>query len=108
MSEGWGNVAQIASAIVALSAFAVSLWAARDKRNSTTFAEAFARLNRHENRISSIESDLRHLPNKDSVHELKLAIAALDKQMAVVVERVGPIKAIAERMQEVLLENGGK
>lgn len=104
----WGNFAQIASAFASLAALLIALWTARNKRNADTFAEIFARLNRQENRIASLEGDLRHLPDKDVVHQLQLSLQDLKGQMAVVIERVGPIKAIAERLQEAMLESGHK
>lgn len=64
------------------------------------------RLDRHDARLTAIETDLRHLPDKDIVHRLEMAMARLETEVKVITERVGPIKAIAERLQEAALEHG--
>ena len=40
------------------------------------------------------------------MHELQLSMVEMKGQLAVIVERVAPIKAIAERLQENMLERG--
>lgn len=44
-------------------------------------AEAITKINRklieHDRRIQSVEGELKHLPDKEAVHELKLAIVEL-------------------------------
>lgn len=102
----WGNVAQIISAMFAMAAFVLSLWVFRTKRGRAEIDELFRRVNVVEGRVTKTEADLHHMPDKDSVHELKLAMADMKGQMAVIIERVGPIKAIAERLQDVMLEHG--
>lgn len=101
-----GTIAQWASAIVAIVSLAMSIWVVATKRNRAEIDELFRLSNEHGGRITKAEADLRHMPDKESVHELKLAMADMKGQMAVIIERVGPIKAIAERLQDVMLEHG--
>lgn len=108
-----GNVAQIASAVISLAALVTALWAARSKRHETALnniredmGRCFSRVDRCEQRVTGLETELRHVPGKEDVHELKLAMVELKGQMDVLIERVGPIKKIAERMQESLVEHG--
>jgi hypothetical protein len=60
----------------------------------------------HAARLVALESKVEHLPETETVHRLELSITKMEGQLAVIVERVGPIKAIAERLQENFLEHG--
>ncbi len=66
------------------------------------------RLTKVEHEISTVKAELRNLPAKDAVHNLELSLAAMKGQMDVLIERVAPIKAISERLQEVMLEGARK
>lgn len=101
-----GTLAQWASAIVAIVSLAMSVWVLATKRNRTEIDELFRRVNETDGRLAKVEGDLNHLPNKDSFHEMKVAMVELKGQMNVIIERVGPIKAIADRLQEAMLEHG--
>jgi len=94
----WGGV------ILSLAAIAIA-WV---NRRTDSIRAMEQRQDRHDLRLQKLESDMGHLPGKDSIHKLELAVASLHGQMDVVIERVGPIKAIAERLQEVMLEGNRK
>lgn len=57
-----------------------------------------------EERLAVVESEVSHLPDKDSSHRMELAIARLEGRLETVVERLKPVAEIASRLQEVLLE----
>lgn len=59
-------------------------------------------------RVQSIESDLKHLPDRETAHRLELNLERLSSQLATLNERVKPIAATNERMMELLLEQGKK
>ena len=132
-----GTAGQWVSALAAIVAIVISIYAANSKRYEkrhdetiaglrieigdlkgelrTTVAamrgdlgRSFERVDKVEQGVATVENELRHLPDKDVVHSLQIAMTDLKGQMAVVIERVGPIKAIAERMQTVLLEHPTK
>ncbi len=86
----------------------IALGVAAANRRAERIKAIESRIERHDLRIQKTEGELAHLPGKDSVHKLELAMADLHGQMAVVIERVGPIKAIADRLQEVMLEGARK
>lgn len=46
--------------------------------NSTALASVGAELERHDRRIQSMEDELKHLPDKEAVHELKISIVSLE------------------------------
>jgi hypothetical protein len=56
-------------------------------------------------RIMSIEGDMRHLPDREVTHRLEVAMAKLDGRIETLDERLKPVAAIGERMQELLIDN---
>lgn len=62
------------------------------------------RLESHATRILSIEGELRHLPDRDGFHRLEMRMTELTGQLNTMTERLKPVEAIGERLQELLLE----
>ncbi|CDZ32200.1 Kinesin protein [Neorhizobium galegae bv. officinalis] len=69
----------------------------------------------HDRRIQAIESDLKHLPDRETTHRIEMTMAQimgrLDAQDATLAgrfeamdERLKPIQAIGERLQDALIE----
>lgn len=56
----------------------------------------------HEKRIMAIESEMRHLPDKEMVNEIKLAIAELKGSVGTLGERVGGMARIVNVIDETL------
>lgn len=117
----WGTVGQWISPVVAIG---ISIWAAFSRRGEKAFDELkktlneaieglrgddgriFNRLDVVESRCSSIETELRHLPSKDAMHNLEKALLKMEGKIDVISAKVEPIKAISERIQENMLEHG--
>lgn len=59
-----------------------------------------------ENRIQTIEDVLRHLPDKDDLHQISLGVSELRGEVGRLDERLKPIGAIADRLQDIQLNNG--
>jgi len=57
-----------------------------------------------ENKVAVIENDLTHLPAKETTHRLELSISEMRTEMRGLTERMKPIAAMAERVQEAVLE----
>lgn len=55
-------------------------------------------------RLSRVESEIQHLPDKDVAHRLEMAIARLEGRMETMDERLKPVAAMASRVQEYMLE----
>lgn len=102
MGETW----QMVGAIAGLCAFGLSLYTLLTARNREDVAELMTAKVDHGNRLAKLETTVEHMPGTEAVHELQLSISDMKGQLAVIVERVGPIKAIAERLQENYLEHG--
>ena len=56
----------------------------------------------HDRRIQTVESELKHLPDKDSVMELKLSIADLKGTVGTLGESMGSISRTVHRIDEYL------
>ncbi len=74
-----------------------------------------AKLIEHDRRIQKMESDIGHMPDRETTHRIELTmvqiVARLDTQDAnlsgrfsAMEERLKPIQAIGERLQDVLIE----
>lgn len=59
-------------------------------------------------RIDRVENDLRHLPDKEVTHRMELTLADLRSEVAVLAERLHPVAAISDRLQEFMLEKGAR
>lgn len=75
------------------------------KADALAVAALAVKVDAAEDRITRVESDLQHLPDKEITHRLEMAIGDLRTEMRGMTERMKPIGAMAERIQERLLEN---
>lgn len=57
----------------------------------------------HDRRIQSIESDMKHLPDRDSQHRLELALTEVNGRLSTMNETLKPIQATTERMNELMI-----
>ena len=103
----WGTAAQWGALIVALIALIRGELRSQDKAYKEDMKAVDKAFGNVEARIGKLEGEVEHLPGKDLVHALQLSMVELKGQMSVVVERVQPIQAVANRMQELLLTEGG-
>ncbi len=55
-------------------------------------------------RVIVVENDMKHLPDKEVTHRLEVQLSNVNGQLAQLSERVKPIAAMADRMQEAMLE----
>jgi hypothetical protein len=106
MTMDWGTAAQWGALLVALIALIRGEFRSQDKDYKDDLKAVDKHFEAVDARVGKLETDMAHLPGKDLVHALQLSMMELKGQMAVVVERVGPIKAVADRMQELLLTEG--
>ena len=119
-----GNFAQLASCAVALLALYVSIITARNKgikeaidglrgiiEGKASKGEAedlFGRMHKVEATVARVETEVAHLPGKDTAHRLELAIMKLDGRLEAMNERLTPVAAMATRMQEAMIMEHSK
>lgn len=76
------------------------------KADKTDVDRAIAKTDEVEERLAVIESEIQHLPDRETTHAMELAFRDLKGEVAVLVERIGPIAKTSERLQEFLLSQG--
>lgn len=59
-------------------------------------------------RVAKVEGELETVPGKDELHELRLEMERMRGSINVLRESLKPVAAMAERMQEALLEERTK
>lgn len=102
-----------ANTIISLGTAAYALLTSGSKANSERIIQVEAKLadgdrqfqdklTDHDRRIQSIESELKHLPDKDTVVELRLSMAELSKKVAVMGESVGSVSRTVLRIDDYL------
>lgn len=57
-----------------------------------------------EDKVTRIEAELVHLPDKDTTHKLEMGLQQVKTEMATLTASLKPISAMAGRIQEALLE----
>lgn len=66
------------------------------KSNAKTLAD-------HEHRVSKLENDMLHMPNKESVHKLQLDLTELKGQIGVMARSSETTERTTRRVEEFLL-----
>jgi uncharacterized coiled-coil protein SlyX len=107
----WGNIAQVASALVAITALAISVISAGRRPMEGAIREVADDVDEMDKaiaqltvRVGSIERDVEHLPDVSSSHRLEIAMEQMRAELAVMAEKLKPVAAISDRLQEFLLE----
>lgn len=80
--------------IAAVLAAGLAIWSflqSPSKKNAESISIVTNKLTDHDRRIQAVENELKHLPNKEAVHELKVAI----------VELQGTVKALDVQLMAV-------
>jgi predicted nucleic acid-binding Zn-ribbon protein len=77
-----------------------------DKANAIAVSALTLKVDTVEDRLVRIESDLKHLPDTKVTHRMELAIESLRADVKVLAANLKPVSAIAERMQDEMLERG--
>lgn len=71
-------------------------------------SRASVRLAQIEQRLLKMEGDLAHLPDREQTHRLELAVERLSGRLDTLDERLKPVGAVADRLQEYLLDQAAK
>jgi hypothetical protein len=93
-----------AAPIISLGTLVYAIISARSKATAERVADVEERVDKLEDRTTTIETDFRHLPDKDSTNRLEVGLAELKADVRVVAEGLKPVAAISNRLQEFLLE----
>lgn len=108
------NVADILLWVVALStffSFGSLIWtvfSGPSRKNSTRIDAYEAALTVLDSSHQRLRDRVEGLPNAEMMHRLELSLARMEGHIDRLDERLKPVAAISERMQELLIEQGRK
>lgn len=75
-----------------------------EERLQLAVSERDRKIDAVEDRISRVEGELKGLPDRDTVHHMQIEMTAMRGAMEVLTERLKPLAAISDRLQQFLLE----
>jgi Protein of unknown function (DUF2730) len=99
------------SLLALLVSFAGTLWAIFSgpaRKNADATKAIDARLHVVEASHDRLRDRVDRLPDADQMHRLELTLARMEGHIDRLDERLKPVAAISERMQEILIEQGRK
>lgn len=96
-----------------------NLLSAGEKKLEERVGKVETKLIEHDRRIQTIEGDMKHLPDRETTHRIEMTMltiigrldaqdATLDGRFSAMDERLRPIQAIGERLQDALIEQAKK
>lgn len=87
-----------------------SLFTSPSRRNAEEIGKIKTDQASHDRRIQSVESELKHVPDRQTIHKLELfmeklsgRLDSIDGRFDTVDEKLKPIQAATERMNDTLL-----
>ncbi|MEO1986613.1 MAG: DUF2730 family protein [Martelella sp.] len=92
-----------ANSIIALGSFFYAWLTSRAKGNSEKLDKLEDKVVDHDRRIQDVESEMRHLPDKDTVMELKVAVTELKGAVATISKSSEATERATRRVEEFLL-----
>ena len=92
----------VALSFIALLGHAKGFFASGEKALGTRQDKSEKTLIEHDRRIQRVEDELKHLPDKDTVMELKLALAELKGTVSTLGETVGSVSRTVHRIDDYL------
>ncbi|WP_411037620.1 DUF2730 family protein [Shinella sp. BYT-45] len=108
-----------ALSIIALATQLKTIFTSGEKKLDERVTKVETKMVDYDRRVQALESDLKHLPDRETTHRIEMTMAKiigrLDAQDAALAgrfeamdERLKPIQAIGERLQDVLVEQARK
>lgn len=100
-----------AAGISTLLNFGVVVWnliSGPARQNSRRLSDLEVRVGQSENDIHRLRDRIDLMPNTAALHQLELSMARMEGEIGRLVEKIGPVAAITERMQELMLEQNRK
>jgi uncharacterized coiled-coil protein SlyX len=96
------------SMLVSLGTALWNIFSGPSKKNGASIAELSSRIGAQEVEVQRLRDKVEALPNASMMHRLELALARMEGHIDRLDERLKPVTAIAERMQDLLIEQGKK
>lgn len=78
-------------------------WSKSNDADATRIKEIDQKLDDHAKRLGTVESDLKHLPNKEDVHAIKLQVTEIHGQLRTAESELGGVARTVRRIEDHLL-----
>lgn len=104
------NISPFVVWVIALSqllTFGLTVWnliASGSRANARTLETHGETLRGLDSRLSAVELSMREIPTRKDFHDLDKQMTELRGSIGVLMERLRPVEAISERLQEVMIE----
>lgn len=108
------NISPVIVWVVALSqllTFGLTVWnliASGSRANARTLETHGDALRGLDTRLNAVELSLGAIPTRKDFHDLDKQMTELRGTMGVLMERLRPVEAISDRLQDALLDQRGK
>jgi len=103
-----GTVLGIASTVVALSSALYTWLTSRSKANADTIEALKDEHTTLRERVQKLESEIIHLPDKDSVHRLELHVTEMSGSIGRIEEQFKGVSRTVNRIDDFLMKAGGR
>lgn len=107
----FGDIIIWTAGISVLLSFGTAIWtvfSGPSRKNTSRIERVEAALTLLESGHQRLRDRVDGLPNADMMHRLELSLARMEGHIDRLDERLKPVAAISERMQELLIEQGRK
>lgn len=94
------------SQLLSLGMAVYTLLQSRSKKNEERLEAQAAQIALHDQRLGRVEHTIKDIPSQRDFHELETKMERLSGALQVMAERMRPLEAISERLQEWLLAQG--
>lgn len=95
------SLAEIGSAVAIITAFVAILRKPGDEAG-VAVKKVDQKVDALDVRLVKLESEMAHLPDKDTAHRLELAIARVEGKFEAIEARLKPLSGMAERFQDFI------
>lgn len=102
-----------ASGLSTLLALSITIWnlvTSGSRSNGKLIASQSKRIDAVEAEQKALKRELEQMPDREMIHRIELSLVELRGEFGQVNERLRPVASIAERMQELMMQQaqGGK
>lgn len=94
--------------ILALGGQVKTILSSGERKLEERVTKVELKLVEHDRRVQTVESEMKHLPDRETAHSLQLAMERIVGRLDTMDERLRPIAATNHRLQEYLLEQAKK
>ncbi len=94
--------------VIALGTQIKSILSSGEKKIEERVTKLETKLVEHDRRVQTVENEMKHLPDRETAHNLQISMERIAGRLDTMDERLRPIAATNHRLQEYLLEQAKK